>query len=454
MTKRRIVVVGAGYVGLVAGACFARLGHRVTCLEIDAGRLAKLRAGSVPIFEPGLDELIRDGRANGMLSFESDYASALDGAEFVFLAVNTPPGIDGHADTSFVFAAVRAMTPHISDGTVVVTKSTVPVGTGDRIEAALRAAGRRSVVVANPEFLAEGTAVQDFFAPDRIVVGAEDEGAAGAVLALYDGVEGGRRIVTSRRSAELAKYAANALLASRISFMNEVAAICDGIDADIEHVREIVGADSRIGPAFLRAGLGWGGSCFPKDVQALAQMAREHGVQPRILESVSLVNVHQRELAASLLVREAAAHESPVVAVLGLAFKPHTDDLREAPAAFIIRRLVNAGITVRVHDPVAPVPESAVGPSVMGCATAYEAVHGAHAMILCTEWPEYLELDWASMRESMAGRFVLDGRNALDEHVIRAAGFLYRGFGRGTGPSPRNGAGPALPLRAAGATEV
>lgn len=428
---QRIVIIGAGYVGLVTGACLAALGHRVTCLEIDRSRLAKLKVGVTPFHEPGLDDLIQRGHADGSLSFDDDYAAAIPGADFVFLAVNTPPSAGGHADTSFVFRAVESIAPHVSHEAIIITKSTVPVGTGDRIETALRASGRRTSVVSNPEFLAEGTAVRDFFAPDRIVVGADDPEAASAVIALYDGIEGGTRIVTSRRSAELAKYAANALLAARISFMNEIAGICDSVEADIEEVRAIVGADSRIGPSFLRAGLGWGGSCFPKDVQALAQMARAGGVEPRILESVTLVNAHQRELAAQLLVRATAGHAAPVVAVLGLAFKPNTDDLRESPASYVIRRLLNAGIEVRVHDPVAAVPASVAGPGVTAFDSAYEAAIGAHAMILCTEWSEYLDLDWGRMREAMAGRFILDGRNVLDAHAVRSAGLQYRGFGRG-----------------------
>ncbi|HET7738478.1 MAG TPA: UDP-glucose/GDP-mannose dehydrogenase family protein, partial [Tepidiformaceae bacterium] len=383
---KRIVVIGAGYVGLVTGACLAALGHQVTCLEIDRGRLAKLRAGVTPFHEPGLDDLLQRCNTAGLLAFDDDYAAAIPAADFVFLAVNTPPGAGGHADTSFVFRAVESIAHHVRDDAIVVTKSTVPVGTGDRIEAMLHAAGRGTRVVSNPEFLAEGTAVRDFFAPDRIVVGAGDPAAASAALALYDGIPAGTRIVTSRRSAELAKYAANALLASRISFMNEIAGICDSVEADIEEVRAVVGADSRIGPSFLRAGLGWGGSCFPKDVQALAQMARDGGIEPRILESVTLVNAHQRELAANLLVRATSGHAAPVVALLGLAFKPNTDDLREAPATYIIRRLLDASIQVRVHDPVAPVPDAVDVPGVTAFESAYEAAAGAHALILCTEW--------------------------------------------------------------------
>lgn len=430
--RNNIVVVGAGYVGLVTGACLASLGHRVTCIEVNWDRLAKLEGGDVPFHEPGLAELVSRQRLAGNLSFTGDYAATIPTAEFIFLAVNTPPQTNGQADTSFVFGSIDSLAPWISDNAVIITKSTVPVGTGDRIEGVLRVARRHSRVVSNPEFLAEGSAVRDFFAPDRIVVGAEDPEAAAAVMGLYDGIKTGERIVTSRRSAELAKYAANALLAARISFMNEIAGICDSLDADVEDVRAIVGADSRIGPSFLRAGLGWGGSCFPKDVQALAQMAREGGVEPRILESVSLVNAHQRELAANLLVRATADERSPVVAVLGLAFKPHTDDLRDAPAAYIIRRLLDAGIAVRVHDPIAAVPPALTGEGVTAAESAYRAADGAHALILCTEWPEYLDINWGRMREVMAGRYVLDGRNALDGKAVSSAGLQYRAFGRGT----------------------
>jgi len=402
----------------------------VTCLEIDPARLTRLRAGRIPFHEPGLAELTESSVRSGTLLFTDSYAEAIPGADFIFLAVNTPPGIDGQADTTFVFRAVDSLIPWVRDDAVVITKSTVPVGTGDRIEAALREAGCAASVVSNPEFLAEGTAVRDFFAPDRIVVGSPDSAAAMAVSALYDGIPVGERIITTRRSAELAKYAANALLAARISFMNEIASVCDVVGADIEDVRRVVGADARIGTSFLRAGIGWGGSCFPKDIQALAQMAREGGVEPRILESISLVNTHQRERAATLLISAVAEHPVPTVAVFGLAFKPHTDDLREAPAAHVVGRLLDAGISVRLHDPVAVWPGDHGDGRVVTCSTPYEAAAGAHALILCTEWPDYLSLDWTQVRQVMHGDFILDGRNALDHLAVSMAGFRYQGFGR------------------------
>jgi UDPglucose 6-dehydrogenase len=425
-----ITVVGAGYVGLVTGAGFARLGHTVVVLEVDRRRLARLRAGHLPIDEPGLDQLVADAVADGRLEFTDDYTSAIPSSDFVFLAVNTPQHPDGQADTQFVFTAARAVLELAHPGVTIVTKSTVPVGTGDEIEA-LAAEMRVSDVhvASNPEFLREGTAVRDFFAPDRIVVGANRTDVGRAVALLYDQIEA-PVLLTTRRSAELAKYAANALLATRISFINEIAALAEVFGADVDDISRIVGSDARIGPEFLQAGLGWGGSCFPKDLSALAALAAAHGQRTSIIDAVVEVNARQREHAFTLLRNATRGVGAPAVAVLGLAFKPDTDDLRGSPALDVIGRLLEEGIQVRAHDPKAMAQARLVLPNLHYASDAYEAVTGADAVLLATEWQDYLELDWVAVRKRMRGRVVVDGRNVLNGGLLRALGLDYRGFGR------------------------
>jgi len=443
----QLAVVGAGYVGLVTAACLAEIGHQVTCIEVDEGRLCRLRAGDLPIREPGLSQLVSKHTLDGNLRFTGEYAG-IAAAGFVFIAVPTPSSKDGSADTSYVLQAVDSLIPHARPGSVIVIKSTVPVGTADKIAglASILAAGME--VVSNPEFLRQGTAVQDFMAPDRVVIGASSPHEAARVADLYAALEA-PIVAVDRRSAELAKYAANALLATRISFMNEISHIAAAVHADVDDVARIVGLDRRIGPAFLKAGLGWGGSCFPKDVLALSSVAANNGCRTPILQAVYEVNELQRELAAELLMDAVRAIRDPVVAILGLAFKPNTDDVRGSPALGIAQRLLAEGVIVRAHDPFALVNANRVLPGVDCRPDPYSALEGADALLLATEWEEYSALDWVLVRETMRGKTVLDGRNALNGVFLGELGFRYWSFGRAT---QNNGNGLAPKVHANGVT--
>lgn len=423
-----VCVVGAGYVGLVTAACLAELGHRVSALETDVLRLAVLRAGELPFHEPGLGCLVSRNRRTGRLRFTADRREALSEVRYVFITVQTPSGLNGGSDVRHVMNAVRSVLPVLAPRSIVLVKSTVPVGTADELEDLLRLAGRGDVDVAsNPEFLRQGSAVGDFLSPDRIVIGAREERVAKAVRALYSGVRA-PVITCTRRSAELAKYAANAYLAARISFMNEVSALCETLDADIDDVRQVLGSDRRIGPSHLSAGLGWGGSCLPKDVRALAHMAARNGCPTPMLDAVSLVNERQREQALRRI-RQGAPGPGATVGVLGLAHKPGTDDVRGSPALDIIDKLLEEGMHVRAHDPLTPA--GAVMRDGLICAgDPYEAARGCDALLLATEWPEYLELRWDKMARLMRGDTVVDGRNVLDAKAVRAAGLRYLSFGR------------------------
>jgi UDPglucose 6-dehydrogenase len=431
-TVGNVCVIGAGYVGLVTSAGLAELGHRVVVLETDASRLEALGRHQLPIHEPGLDELVERHAARGRLTFSGSYAASIPDADFIFIAVNTPPKPSGEADTAYVMAAVASLLPHARPGQVVITKSTVPVGTGDAIARAIQDAASTGVeVVSNPEFLREGTAVRDFLAPDRIVVGASSRTAASPVVGLYSSLSA-PVVVCSRRSAELAKYAANALLATRISFMNEMSAICEAVDADIEEVARVVGLDQRIGGSYLSAGLGWGGSCFPKDLRALSATAHEHGIEPAVLEATVSVNMRQRERIYRRLCEAIAPvnGDGATVAVLGLAFKPNTDDVRESPAIDIIRRLTEHGVSVQAHDPVAMHNARAILGKISYFAEPHDTAENADAVFLATEWDEYRQLDWARIRELMRGRVVIDSRNALDGPRLERLGFQYISVGR------------------------
>jgi UDPglucose 6-dehydrogenase len=415
-------VFGAGYVGLVSGACFADLGHEVRIRDVIPERIEALRRGEVPIHEPGLDEVL--GRASERMRFTLDVSEALDGAEFVFVAVGTPPTLSGDADLSAVWTVVDEL-PAGTQATLVM-KSTVPVGTGEHVRAALEARGLDAVgYVSNPEFLAEGTAVHDFMHPDRIVIGAFDEADGGAVQSLHGGIEA-PFVRTDVASAEMIKLAANALLVTRISFINEIANVCELVGADVEEVARGIGLDHRLGPYFLRAGLGWGGSCFPKDSLSLKQLAANSGYHFQLLNAVIEVNELQKRRVIQKLQRHLGKLRGKTIALLGLAFKPNTGDMREAPSLVLAARLLAEGADVRAWDPVAR-PEIA---GVEVCETAVEAVSGADAAVIVTEWPELAAIATSEVRDAMRTPLIVDGRNVLDPETARALGFVYEGVGR------------------------
>ena len=432
----RIAMIGTGYVGLVSGACFADFGHRVTCVDKDSAKIDGLNAGVMPIWEPGLEALVKSNAERGRLTFTTDLAAGVRDAEAVFIAVGTPARRgDGHADLTFVFEAVRELAQFIKPGTVVVTKSTVPVGTGDRIEAILREEGVTEVSVAsNPEFLREGAAIADFKHPDRIVVGAEDGRAEEALKEIYRPLFLNRApiLITGRRTAELTKYAANAFLAVKISFINEIADLCEAVDADVQDVARGIGLDNRIGAKFLHAGPGYGGSCFPKDTLALLQTAEAAGVEQRIVGTTVAVNddrkAHMVERVASALGGEVAGK---TVAILGLAFKPNTDDMREAPSIPIVEGLVARGATVAAFDPVAREQAERVLPDIRFADDAYAAAEGADALVIVTEWDEFRALDLERIAASLRGKVLVDLRNVYDRSEAEAAGLAYYGIGRG-----------------------
>ena len=432
----RIAMIGTGYVGLVSGACFADFGHRVCCVDTDVSKIEGLNAGAMPIWEPGLEALVKANVERGRLTFTTDLPSAVEGAEAVFIAVGTPARRgDGHADLSFVFEAVRELAKVIGPGAVVVTKSTVPVGTGDQIEQILREEGVEDVSVAsNPEFLREGAAIADFKHPDRIVVGAEDERAQDVLREIYRPLFLNRApiLVTGRRTAELTKYAANAFLAVKISFINEIADLCEAIDADVQDVARGIGLDNRIGPKFLHAGAGFGGSCFPKDTLALLQTADAAGVDQRIVRTTVKVNDERK---ANIVERVARALGGDVsgrrVGVLGLAFKPNTDDMREAPSVPLISALVERGASVCAFDPVARHQAEQVLPGIEFASDAYAAADGADVLVIVTEWDEFRALDLERIAASLRGKILVDLRNVYDRSEAAQAGLAYYGVGRG-----------------------
>ena len=420
----RVAVFGAGYVGLVTGACFAELGHRVTVRDVIPERIEGLRRGEVPIFEPGLDELL--ARNGERLSFTLDVTEAIDGAEFVYVAVGTPPTYSGDADLSAVWTVIDEL-PAVDHRVVVAMKSTVPVGTGEKVRHRLDQRGLGHVgYVSNPEFTAEGTAVRDFMEPDRIVVGAFDEADGDAVESLHRGIDA--PVVRSDvASAEMIKLAANAALMTRISFINEIANVCEATGADVVKVAEGIGHDRRIGKSFLRAGVGFGGSCFPKDSLALKQLAANSGYHFQVLNAVIEVNELQKRRVIGKLTQVLGSLRGKRIALLGLAFKPNTDDTREAPAFVLAGRLLAEGADVVAWDPVAHA-DGLHG--VEQVATVDDAVRGADAVVLVTEWPELADVDWAAVAARMRTPFFVDGRNMLDPETMRAAGFTYDGIGR------------------------
>jgi UDPglucose 6-dehydrogenase len=422
--RKRIAVFGAGYVGLVTGACFAELGHRVTVRDVIPARIDALRRGEVPIFEPGLDELLERNRER--LSFTLDVAEAMDGAEFVYVAVGTPPTYSGDADLSAVWTVIDEL-PEVDHRVVVAMKSTVPVGTGEKVRHRLNERGLGHVgYVSNPEFTAEGTAVRDFMEPDRIVVGAFDAVDGDAVEELHRGIEG--PVVRSDvASAEMIKLAANAALMTRISFINEIANVCEATGADVVKVAEGIGHDRRIGKSFLRAGVGFGGSCFPKDSLALTQLPANSGYHFQVLNAVIEVNELQKRRVIGKLAQVLGSLRGKRIALLGLAFKPNTDDTRESPAFVLAGRLLAEGADVVAWDPVAHA-DGLHG--LEQVPTVEAAVQGADAVVLVTEWPELADVDWASVAAGMRTPVFVDGRNMLDPDAMRAAGFTYDAIGR------------------------
>ncbi len=443
---KSICVVGTGYVGLVTGACFADLGNQVTCLDIVAEKIERLRAGDLPIYEPGLDLLVSRNVKAGRLRFTTSYAEAVPDAQFVFIAVNTPTkaGSAG-ADMSYVEAAARSIASHITQDVIIVNKSTMPVGSGDLVSTIvhehLADAGPRAAVVSNPEFLSEGFAVRDFQHPDRVVLGSTDRSAAQKVAELYLPLRA-PIVITDLYTAEMIKYASNAFLATKISFINEIARICDRLGADVKEVAAGMGYDQRIGHRFLNAGLGYGGSCFRKDVNALAHMADEAGLHPQLLDAVMKINEDQRHVAVEKLEADlggVGSLQGKTIAVLGLAFKDNTDDMRDAPAIDIIDWLLESGAAVRAFDPVAIPTARQLRPDwpVTYAADEYSAAHGCNGVILITEWKQFADLDFERLYREMhtdaAAPVFIDGRNFFDPARVEQFGFHYHGIGRGNG---------------------
>jgi len=440
----KLTVIGSGYVGLVTGACLADVGNHVLCVDIDKDKIARLNAGAVPSHEPGLDEVVARNRQAGRLEFTSDYDRAVAHCDIFFIAVGTPTDEDGSADVRHVESAARELGRRLKRKALVIVKSTVPVGTHALVDSALReelAVRKQAIDVAvasNPEFLKEGAAVADFMYPDRIVIGTDDAAAIATLTELYAPFNRNRDrlIVLDSRSSELAKYAANAMLATRISFMNEMARLAEKLGADIERVRHAIGADPRIGPSFLYAGAGYGGSCFPKDVRALLAMARENVLPAHVLSAVHEVNEEQKHVLTAKL-RHALGGDlrERVIAVWGLAFKPNTDDVREAAALVLIRDAVAAGATVRAYDPQArETARAALADEqrrITFCDSAEAACSGADALVVVTEWLEFRSPDFAALAMQLRARVLIDGRNLYDPRIVRAAGLYYEGIGRG-----------------------
>ena len=438
----RIAMIGTGYVGLVSGACFADFGHDVTCIDKDKAKIEALNRGVMPIWEPGLESLVKANVEHGRLAFTTDLKQGVEGAEAVFIAVGTPARRgDGHADLSYVFAAVRELASAITQPVVVVTKSTVPVGTGDKIAQILKEEGapEATSVASNPEFLREGAAIADFKHPDRIVVGAEDERARDVLREIYRPLFLNKApiLFTGRRTAELIKYAANAFLAVKISFINEISDLCEAVGADVQEVARGIGLDNRIGPKFLHPGPGYGGSCFPKDTLALLQTATEAGVPQRIVSTVVDVNDTRKK---TMVNRVSAALGGSVkdkhVGVLGLAFKPNTDDMRDAASIPLVQSLVEQGASVTAYDPAAMDHARGLLPDIRFADGAYEVADGADALVIVTEWDEFRGLDLEKLASAMRGTALVDLRNVYDREEAERAGFHYRGIGRGA-------AGPA-----------
>ena len=425
MTARDLSIIGAGHVGLVYAAGMAELGHRVACIDIDVDRIERLRRGELPIFEPGLDEAVCRHSASGRLRFSTSYEDALADAEFIFIAVSTPSTPDGAADLRAVRAAARGIAAAVRGRRpIIINKSTVPVGTGDSVDHILASAdGHRPFkVVSNPEFLREGTALHDFFHPDRIVLGSRDRAAAERVASLYEGIDA-PVLITDVKTAEMIKYASNAFLATKISFINEIAEICEAVGADAAQVAAGMGLDARIGGHFLRHGIGFGGSCLPKDVRALAYMGSVFGTHPQLLNAVLQINAAQRRRVLQKVRTALGQLDGARICVLGLAFKPNTDDVRDAPAIDLIRLFLNEGADVTAYDPQAMTKTAVICPDAAYFASPYDAAAGCDAIIVATEWPEFQDLDLGRLRAAAARPIFVDGRGFLDRDAIEEAGF-------------------------------
>src|SRR6202521_25141 len=429
-------MIGTGYVGLVSGACFADFGHRVTCVDKDAQKIAALAHGDMPIYEPDLDRRVAENMSGGRLDFTTDHAGPVAAADAVFIAVGTPSRRgDGHADLTYVYAAAREIAASLAGFTVVVTKSTVPVGTGDEVERIIRAARPDAdvSVVANPEFLREGAAIRDFKHPDRIVVGTTDPRARDVVAELYRPLylTAAPILYTERRTAELIKYAANAFLATKITFINEIADLCEKVGADVQEVARGMGLDNRIGGKFLHAGPGFGGSCFPKDTVALIKTGQDHAAPLRIVETVAAVNdTRKRAMARKIANALGNAVRGRTIALLGLTFKPNTDDMREAPSIPLITALYDMGATVRAYDPAGMANAKELLPEVTYCDDPYACAQGADALVIVTEWEQFRALDLERLRQAMARPVMIDLRNVSPPEEMVKHGFIYEGIGR------------------------
>jgi UDPglucose 6-dehydrogenase len=435
----KIAVVGTGYVGLVTGTCFAEMGTDVSCVDIDENKIDRLRRGELPIYEPGLDDMVARNVEAGRLHFTTDIREVVNTVDVLFCAVGTPPGEDGSADLSHVLSVARSVGKHMERYILVVTKSTVPVGTSLRIKAAIaeeQAARRVNIpfdIASNPEFLKEGAAIKDFMSPDRVVVGVESDRAKELMSKLYRPflLNNFRVLYMDVASAEMTKYAANAMLATRISFMNDIANLCERVGADVNMVRTGMGSDIRIGSRFLYAGCGYGGSCFPKDVKALIKTASDYDYPLRILEAVEAVNEDQKQLLFAKLASYYGELNGKHISLWGLAFKPETDDIREAPSLALIANLLDAGCKVTAYDPVAmPETSRSIGNKITYANDIYSAVDGADALLVVTEWKAFRMPSWLSVKERMRHPLILDGRNLYDKKELESCGFIYKGIGR------------------------
>ena len=430
---RKICVIGAGYVGLVTGTCFADLGNQVICVDIDEAKIAKLGAGTMPFYEPGLEEMVRRNAQSGRLRFTTSYPEGIKEAEFVFIAVDTPSGAEGEADLKYIRMAAGGIAKVMDHPLIMVNKSTVPIGTGDWVAEIVEEYADPEIefaVVSNPEFLREGAAIGDFLNPDRIVLGSTNREAAEQVAQLYLSLRA-PIMITDLRTAEMIKYASNAYLANRISFINEIASICEKLGADVKEVAIGMGYDKRIGPDYLDAGLGWGGSCFPKDVKALEHMASIHGCHPQLLRAVMEINRDQRRRIIQTLREIVGTLHGKTVGILGLAFKPNTDDMRGASSIEVVHLLTNEGARIKAYDPAAMEVAKRILPEITYCQDAYEVAKDSDALITVTEWNEFRHLDMARIKELMRQPVLIDGRNIYDPQQLGQLGFIYRGVGRG-----------------------